>query len=155
MTGGPDECIMPPEPGERLIIEGEISDLDPTYFRTDGQCQETNVSVHYDVLYLCSSNARSITFVFRTANDNHSLSAEGLGIFGYRDNGFDPNMPRQNCLNGQAWDAGSPPNRGTSYGFNQPLQLVITGLNTDTRGTYRVIVCGDQLGVPCVDPLDP
>ena len=155
MMGGEMTCITPPESGERLVIEGEISDLDPTFLRTTGQCQATDISVHYDVLHFCSANARSVTFVFRTSNDSDDLSADALGIFGYMNNGFDPMIPTQNCLNGQVWDAGRPPNRGTSYGFNQPLQLVVTGLNAETRGTYRVIVCGDQLGVPCVDPLDP
>jgi hypothetical protein len=151
----PIGCIEPPPEGETMIIEGQISDRDPSYLRTNGQCQPTNTEVRYDVLHFCSAGGRSITFQFRTGRDNPALTSDGLGIFGYMNNGFDRDMPTVNCLNGQAWDAGRPPNRGTSYGFGPPLQLVVTGLDAQTRGTYRVIVCGDQLGVRCVDPADP
>ena len=151
----PAPCIEPPPAGDVLIIEGQLGDRDPSYLRTDGQCQPTGIDVKYDLIHFCSAGGRSITFQFRTGVDDPMLTTPGLGIFGYMNNGFRPDAPTDNCLNGQVWDAGRPPNRGTSYGFGPPLQLVVSGVDGDTRGSYRVVVCGDQLGVRCRDPRDP
>jgi len=152
---GGQPCIVPPPPGEVLIIEGRLTEDDPAYLRTTIRCEPTELRVRYDLYRFCGADGRTLTFQLRTGNDDARLTTDGLGIFGYHNDGFNPEAPLDHCLNGQAWDAGRPVNRGTSYGFAQPLHLVATGLTAATRGTYRVVVCGDRLGVPCRDPRDP
>ncbi len=115
----PNPWITPPDPGETIVVTGELTSDDASYTRTDGTFKPADQVIRCDLYRIFSAGVRSISFEFRIGNDAPILMTNGLRIFGYADVSSDPVNPTNRCLNGQVLDAGMLPNVGLSMASGQ------------------------------------